>query len=158
MRQCVTLLLVPPLRKHRPEEGPYRETKSRRMTVLTTPLLYKGTAFTLEERESLGLTSLLAPAIGTLEAQVACAYSQYQRLPDVLSKNIYLTAPHGRKEALFFRALSERPREMIPIVDVAVAVAEAAAEEGLAAVERPDIVQRVEDAMWQPQYRRIQAS
>jgi malate dehydrogenase (oxaloacetate-decarboxylating) len=42
-------------------------------------------------------------------------------------------------------------------VTVAVAVAEAAAAEGLAGVELGDIVQQVQDAMWQPEYRRIQA-
>jgi malate dehydrogenase (oxaloacetate-decarboxylating) len=40
---------------------------------------------------------------------------------------------------------------------VAVAVAEAAAQEGLAAIEFVDIVQQVQDAMWQPQYRLVQA-
>jgi malate dehydrogenase (oxaloacetate-decarboxylating) len=43
-------------------------------------------------------------------------------------------------------------------VTVAVAVAEAAAAEGLAGVELGDIVQQVQDAMWQPEYCRIQAS
>jgi malate dehydrogenase (oxaloacetate-decarboxylating) len=87
------------------------------MAVLTTPLLNKGTAFTAEEREALGLTGLLPPVISTLEAQVTCAYTQYQRLPDALSKNIYLTALHDRNEVLFFRLLSENLREMIPIVN-----------------------------------------
>jgi malate dehydrogenase (oxaloacetate-decarboxylating) len=87
------------------------------MAVLTTPLLNKGTAFTAEERETLGLTGLLPPVISTLEAQVASAYAQYQRLPDPLSKNIYLTALHDRNEVLFFRLLSEHLREMIPIVN-----------------------------------------
>ena len=85
--------------------------------MLTTPLLNKGTAFTAEEREALGLTGLLPPVISTLEAQVACAYAQYQRLPDALTKNIYLTALHDRNEVLFFRLLSEHLREMIPIVN-----------------------------------------
>jgi malate dehydrogenase (oxaloacetate-decarboxylating) len=40
---------------------------------------------------------------------------------------------------------------------VAVAVAEAAEAEGLAGIEIHDIVQQVQDAMWQPEYRRIQA-
>jgi malate dehydrogenase (oxaloacetate-decarboxylating) len=40
---------------------------------------------------------------------------------------------------------------------VAVAVAEAAADEGLARVELDDVVQQVREAMWQPEYRRIQA-
>jgi malate dehydrogenase (oxaloacetate-decarboxylating) len=54
---------------------------------------------------------------------------------------------------------------LLPLIDnlrdvsmtVAVAVAEAAAAEGLAGVELDDIVQQVQDAMWQPEYSRIQA-
>jgi malate dehydrogenase (oxaloacetate-decarboxylating) len=41
---------------------------------------------------------------------------------------------------------------------VAVAVAEAAAAEGLANVELVDVVQQVQDAMWMPEYCRIKAS
>ena len=87
------------------------------MAVLTTPLLNKGTAFTAEEREELGLTGLLPPVISTLMAQVKAAYAQYQRLPDALNKNIYLTALHDRNEVLFYRLLSGHLREMIPIVN-----------------------------------------
>ena len=43
-------------------------------------------------------------------------------------------------------------------VTVAAAVIEAANAEGLARVRFDDIVQHVEDAMWQPEYRQIQAS
>jgi malate dehydrogenase (oxaloacetate-decarboxylating) len=43
-------------------------------------------------------------------------------------------------------------------VTVAAAVIEAANAEGLARVRMDDIVQQVEDAMWQPEYRRIRAS
>ncbi|HXP83241.1 MAG TPA: NAD-dependent malic enzyme [Bryobacteraceae bacterium] len=117
MRQRVVPLLAPPLRKNRPEGAGSYETKARGMAVLTTPLLNKGTAFTAEEREALGLTGLLPPVISTLEAQVTCAYAQYQRLPDALGKNIYLTALHDCNEVLFFRLLSENLREMIPIVN-----------------------------------------
>ena len=117
MRQRVVPLLAPPLRKSRPEGVGFYETKARGMAVLTNPLLNKGAAFTAEEREALGLTGLLPPVISTLEAQVACAYVEYQRLPDALSKNIYLTALHDRNEVLFFRVLSEHLREMIPIVN-----------------------------------------
>jgi malate dehydrogenase (oxaloacetate-decarboxylating) len=116
-RQKVIPLLAPPLRKSRPDELGYVETKARGMAVLTTPLLNKGTAFTAEERDALGLTGLLPPVISTLEAQVMAAYTQYQRLPDALSKNVYLTALHDRNEVLFFRVLSEHLREMIPIVN-----------------------------------------
>jgi len=57
------------------------------------------------------------PVISTLESQVAAGYLQYQRLPDALGKNIYLTALHDRNEVLFFRLFSEHLREMIPIVN-----------------------------------------
>jgi malate dehydrogenase (oxaloacetate-decarboxylating) len=43
-------------------------------------------------------------------------------------------------------------------VTVAVAVAEAAMQEGLAETRLADIVQQVDDAMWRPDYRRIEAS
>src|SRR5271163_4774406 len=117
MRPRVVPLLAPPLRRVRPEAAGAYETKARGMAVLTTPLLNKGSAFTVEEREALGLTGLLPPVISTLDAQVTCAYAQYQRLPDALGKNIYMTALHDRNEVLFFRVLSEHLREMIPIVN-----------------------------------------
>jgi malate dehydrogenase (oxaloacetate-decarboxylating) len=101
----------------RPDGDGCLKTKARGMAVLTTPLLNKGTAFTAEEREELGLTGLLPPVISTLEAQVKAAYSQYQRLPDALNKNIYLTALHDRNEVLFYRLLAGHLREMIPIVN-----------------------------------------
>src|ERR1700687_94165 len=114
MQQKVVPLLVPPLRKSQPEGvGAYATTK-RGMAVLTTPLLNKGSAFTSEEREALGLNGLLPPVISTLESQVTSAYHQYQRLPDALGKNIYLTALHDRNEVLFFRLFFEHLRETIP--------------------------------------------
>ncbi len=117
MLQRMVPLLATPQRKNNLDAPGCYETKARGMAVLTTPLLNKGSAFTFEEREALGLTGLLPPVISTLEAQVASAYTQYQRLPDSLSKNIYLTALHDRNEVLFFRVLSEHLREMIPIVN-----------------------------------------
>lgn len=85
--------------------------------VLNSPRLNKGTAFTAEERTALGLTGLLPPEISTLAEQVKRAYVRYERLPDALSKNVYLTALHDRNEVLFYRLLSEHLREMIPIVN-----------------------------------------
>lgn len=115
--QKIVPLLAQPLRKVRPPKSETYQTKKRGLAVLTTPLLNKGSAFSKEEREALGLNGLLPPVISTLESQVASAYAQYQRLPDALGKNIYLTALHDRNEVLFFRLLSEHLREMIPIVN-----------------------------------------
>jgi malate dehydrogenase (oxaloacetate-decarboxylating) len=100
------------------------ETQARGLAVLSSPLLNKGTAFTEEERKSLGLIGLLPPEISGLATQVKRAYIQYERLPDALSKNIYLTALHDRNQVLFYRLFSEHLREMIPIVnDLTVGVA-----------------------------------
>jgi len=80
-------------------------------------MLNKGTAFTARERKALALTGLLPPEISTLEAQVRLAYIQYDRLPDALSKNTYLTTLHARNEVLFYRLFSEHLREMIPVLE-----------------------------------------
>ncbi len=93
------------------------QTKSRGLDVLNSPLLNKGTAFTAEERKSLGLTGLLPPEITTLVEQAKSAYLQYEMLTDAVSKNIYLTALHDRNEVLFYRLFSNHLREMIPIVN-----------------------------------------
>ncbi|HEU0123243.1 MAG TPA: NAD-dependent malic enzyme [Bryobacteraceae bacterium] len=115
MRPKVTLTPTTP-QYPKDGDGCY-ETKARGMDVLNSPQLNKGTAFTAEERESLRLTGLIPPEIGTLRGQVDGAYVQYERLPDALSKNIYLTALHDRNEVLFYRLFSEHMREMIPIVN-----------------------------------------
>jgi len=117
MRQRVIPILASRVPSSELDGGGCYKTKARGMAVLTTPLLNKGTAFTAEERRELGLTGLLPPVISTLEAQVKAAYAQYQRLPDALNKNIYLTALHDRNEVLFYRLLSGHLREMIPIVN-----------------------------------------
>ena len=123
MRQRVIPIMVP-VTGHRHNGEGCGHTKARGLDVLNSPLLNKGTAFTAEEREALGLRGLLPPDISTLETQVKRAYIQYERLPDALSKNIYLTALHDSNEVLFYKLFSEHLREMIPIVnDLTVGIA-----------------------------------
>ena len=116
MRQRVIPLLAAVTKGRRNSES-CDSTKARGLAVLNSPLLNKGTAFSSEERIALGLTGLLPPEIGTLAGQVNRAYIQYERLPDALSRNIYLTALHDRNEVLFYRLFSEHLREMVPIVN-----------------------------------------
>src|SRR6266852_9090525 len=116
MRQRVMPLVASMPKDRRNGDGCY-DTKVRGLAVLNSPLLNKGTAFTATERKALGLTGLLPPDISTLGPQVKRAYIQYERLPDALSKNIYLTALHDRYEVLYYRLFSEHLREMIPIVN-----------------------------------------
>ena len=95
--------ILAPETKHRRTEDKCYETKSRRLAVLNSPLLNKGTAFPMEERKALGLTGLLPSEISTLETQVKRAYIQYECLPNALGKNIYLTALHERNDVLFYK-------------------------------------------------------
>ena len=54
----------------RPEEGYPVRIRARGNQVLTTPMLNRGTAFTPEEREALGLTGLLPGGVSTIDGQV----------------------------------------------------------------------------------------
>jgi malate dehydrogenase (oxaloacetate-decarboxylating) len=117
MRRRVIIPLLAPATTHGQNGDGYYDTTARGLAVLNSPVLNKGTAFTADERKDLGLAGLLPPDISTLEAQVRRAYIQYERLPDALSKNIYLTALHDRNEVLFYRLFSEHLRQMIPIVN-----------------------------------------
>ena len=116
MRQRVIPSLATMAKRRQNPDGGYK-TEARGLAVLNSPQLNKGTAFTVDERKALGLTGLLPPDVSTLENQARRAYIQYERLPDALSKNVYLTALHDRNEVLFYRLFSEHLREMIPIVN-----------------------------------------
>ena len=85
-------------------------------SVLVSSLLNRGTAFTLAEREALGLTGLLPEGVSAIEGQLRRVYGQYQRQPDDLAKNLYLAGLRDRNEVLFYRLLTEHISEMLPIV------------------------------------------
>ena len=95
--------------------------------LLETPLLNKGTAFTLAERQALGLDGLLPPVVETIEEQSFRAYKAYLRKPDDLERHIYLRQMQDTNEVLFYRLLLDHIEEMLPIVYTPV-VAEACQE------------------------------
>lgn len=84
--------------------------------LLNRPMLNRGTAFTDEEREALGLVGLLPPAHMTLDQQVRRVYRQYEHQPNDLAKNVFLTHMRDRNEVLFYRLIAEHIEEMLPIV------------------------------------------
>src|SRR6266446_2997834 len=84
--------------------------------VLDVPILNKGTAFTEEERNELGLHGLLPPHVATLDEQVTRAYEAYKRKDDDLERHIYLRALQDTNEVLFYRLLLDHIEEMTPIV------------------------------------------
>ncbi len=90
---------------------PYRGTR-----LLRHPMFTKGTAFTLEERVTLGLEGLLPHAVSTMDQQSRRIYASIQRKPDPLEKYIGLAALQDRNEHLFYRVLIDHIQEFLPIV------------------------------------------
>ena len=88
----------------------------RGIDLLRDSTLNKGTAFTEEEREVLGLRGLLPPRVHTQEAQLARVLGNIRRKETDLEKYIFLMALQDRNEALFTRLVLENIEEMVPIV------------------------------------------
>ena len=90
--------------------------KSFEPEVLSNPLTNRGTAFTNDERDRLGLTGRLPSAVETLDEQAARSYAQLSEEPSDLAKYIYLDALHDRNVVLFFKVLADHLAELLPIV------------------------------------------
>lgn len=98
------------------DSGPVYRVGVRGTQLMREPLIFRGTAFTLDQRTALGLTGLLPTGVSTLDAQTSRVYAQYSRHVDDLAKNVYLTALRDRNEVLFYRLLSQHLEEMLPII------------------------------------------
>jgi malate dehydrogenase (oxaloacetate-decarboxylating) len=91
-------------------------TTLRGRAVLADPRINKGTAFTLEEREGLGLVGALPHQVLTIEQQAGRVYEQYRSQPTGLAKQVALNELRDRNEVLFYRVLTDHLRELLPIV------------------------------------------
>lgn len=77
---------------------------------------FQGTAFTLEERQILGIHGLLPPHVSTQEIQCSRIYAELHRKADDLQRYIQLMALLERNESLFFKLLMDHTEELMPIV------------------------------------------
>ncbi|WP_269855528.1 NAD-dependent malic enzyme [Streptomyces sp. RPT161] len=84
--------------------------------VLLNPLTNRGTAFTAEERERLGVVGRLPDAVLTLDQQVERAYEQLREEPTDLAKFVNLEQLHDRNEVLYYRVLRDHLAELLPVV------------------------------------------
>jgi malate dehydrogenase (oxaloacetate-decarboxylating) len=113
------------------------------------PVTYKGVTYVIGQVNNamlypgLGLGAIVSRARRISDGMFAAAASAVSSLVAVRQPGASLL-PHIDD----LRSVS---------VTVAEAVSETAAAEGLARVELPDSVQQVQDAMWQPEYCRVQA-
>ena len=86
------------------------------LDYLRDPKLFKGMAFSLEERQTLGIHGLLPPRIKTLDEQAENSMRNLRRFQDPLNQYMYMVDLLDRNEKLFYKLLSENTMELMPIV------------------------------------------
>ena len=79
-------------------------------------IFFQGMAFTLRERQLMGIHGLLPPVVFTPEEQASRVLANIRRWGDDLDKYIYLCALQDRNEKLFYQVVSENVEEMAPII------------------------------------------
>ncbi|CAK9296291.1 unnamed protein product [Gordionus sp. m RMFG-2023] len=88
----------------------------RGIELLRDPVYNKGRAFTLKERQLLGIHGLLPPRITSPDMQVKHILENFNRWDNDLDKFIFLIGLQDRNEKLFYRILCEYTEIMMPIV------------------------------------------
>lgn len=84
--------------------------------LLNDPTINKGTAFTEDERNALGLHGLLPPRIETIDEQLLRIRAKYDVLHDDLERHIFLRSLQDTNEVLYYAFLERHLTEMLPIV------------------------------------------
>ena len=84
--------------------------------ILNDPFKNKGTAFTQEERQELGLVGLLPPYVQTLEEQAAQTYAHMHQKGSDLEKRLFLMEIFNTNRTLFYYLFSQHLEEFNPIV------------------------------------------
>jgi malate dehydrogenase (oxaloacetate-decarboxylating)(NADP+) len=84
--------------------------------LLHDPFLNKGTAFTEEERDALGLRGLLPPHVHTQDEQVMRVMENFRRKPADLERYIHMMALQSRNQTLFYRVVMDNIEQMMPII------------------------------------------
>jgi malate dehydrogenase (oxaloacetate-decarboxylating) len=96
--------------------GKVQHTQLRGHAVLRNPLLYKGSAFTPDERRLLGLRGLLPPAYNSQDQQAVRFYERLRGVSDPLTRYRELAGLQDRNEHLYYRVLGDHLAELMPIV------------------------------------------
>ena len=84
--------------------------------LIRDPALNKGTAFTEEEREILGLSGLLPPRIHSLDEQVERVLWNLRKKTTDIERYIFLISLQDRNKTLFYRLMIDNIEELMPIV------------------------------------------
>jgi malate dehydrogenase (oxaloacetate-decarboxylating) len=84
--------------------------------LLKSPLLNKGTAFTQEERDELGLNGLLPSHVESLEQQVERAKESLKRQATPLAKYVYLRGLMDINETLYYALVAQDLYGILPLI------------------------------------------
>ena len=88
----------------------------RGLALLQSPTLNKGTAFTEEERDALGLRGLLPPQVQSQADQLDRVLGNLREQTNNLARYVSLIALQDRNETLFYRLLVDHIEEMMPLI------------------------------------------
>ncbi|WP_102281143.1 malolactic enzyme [[Lactobacillus] timonensis] len=86
------------------------------MDILNNPYLNKGTAFTENERQRLGLVGSLPAKVQTLQEQADQTYAQFKTKPAGLPQRQFLMEIFNTNRTLFFYLMGQHIVEFMPIV------------------------------------------
>ena len=84
--------------------------------LLRYPLYNKGTGFTYEERQRLGIDGVLPAQHNDIVTQADRIYRSICFYPDPVSRHIGLASLQDRNEVLFYKVLSLHLEELMPII------------------------------------------
>jgi malate dehydrogenase (oxaloacetate-decarboxylating)(NADP+) len=105
-----------PYRVRNPKEQYAAAGSPRGLDLLYNPILNKGTAFSEEERDALGLRGLLPPDVQSQDQQVRRVMENFCQKPTDLEKYIQMIALQDRNQSLFYRVILDHLEEMMPII------------------------------------------
>lgn len=84
--------------------------------ILIDPILYKGTAFTREERADLALQGLLPYHISTIEEQISVCYRRFSDIKSSLDKYVFLHELQMSNRVLFYQFIYQHIEETLPYI------------------------------------------
>ncbi len=85
-------------------------------SILASPGLNKGTAFTRDERREFGLDGLLPYHVSSIDEQASRRYENFRDTENEIGRFTLLSSLRDRNETLFYRLVYDHVEEMLPYI------------------------------------------